>query len=482
MEHWISEITKKLSQSSGSIIKKKLRKCNIIKSVLFPIFVTLLLFVILKSAEAGNHTGITTYTEDLNGLKISVNLAWILLCAFLVFNMQAGFAFLGAGFLQRKNILNYLSMSYMDFCVGGFIYWVLGFALMFGGSYIASGLDKGNFLIGFSGFCLIGNAHDVYTLAIWLFQMMFACTACTIVAGAVAERLKLHSYLLYSAMLCGILYPIYGHWVWGGGWLANLPFGLGFKDFAGSGVVHGVGGLVAFVGAWMVGPRFGKYNSDGTPNMIHGHNLSYVILGTLFLIFGWFGFNIGNTLSITDLRISVIAVNMFLAIVTGAITLLYISYIATGKSDISMACNGSLAGCVAVTASGAFIPPWAAVVIAIVAGFILRSCLYYVEFKLRIDDPIGAISVHGANGLWGLLSVGIFADGSYLGVKGLITGSGWQLLAQFIGCVTLMVWTFGIGFLIFFLIKKTIGLRVPIKEEIAGIDAYEHGMSCYPSF
>ena len=465
-----------------SIIKNRLYTCNTMIGASLPISVTLLLFIILQSAEAGDSTEITTFLEELKALKISVNLAWVMLCAFLVFNMQAGFAFLGAGFLQRKNTLNYLTMSYMDFCVGGFIYWVFGFALMFGGSHIAAGLDKGNSFIGFSGFFLMGNSSDVSTSAIWLFQMMFACTACTIVAGSVAERFKLHSHLLYSALLCGILYPIYGHWVWGGGWLADLPYGSGFKDFAGSGVVHGVGGLVALMGAWIVGPRFGKYNSNGTPNMIHGHNLSYVILGTLFLIFGWFGFNAGSTLSITDLRISVIAANMFLATITGAITLLYISYITTGKSDIAMACNGSLAGCVAITASGAFVPHWAAVVIAIVAAFILRSCLYLIEFKLRIDDPIGAISVHGANGLWGLLSVGIFADGSYSGVKGLVTGSGWQLFAQFIGCVTLIVWTFSFGFLIFFLIKKTIGLRIPIEEEHAGIDSYEHGVSCYPNF
>ncbi|MEK6765597.1 MAG: ammonium transporter, partial [Planctomycetota bacterium] len=204
---------------------KKLRKCNIVKSVLFPIFATLLLFVILKSAEAGDPTGITTNTEDSKGIKSSLNLAWILLCAFLVFNMQAGFSFLGAGFLQRKNTLNYLTMTYMDFCVGSFIYWAFGFALMFGGSFLASGLDKGNSFIGFSGFFLMGNAHDFYTLAIWLYQVMFACATCTIVAGAVAERFKLHAHLLYSVLLCGILYPIYGHWVWGGGWLANLPIG-----------------------------------------------------------------------------------------------------------------------------------------------------------------------------------------------------------------------------------------------------------------
>jgi len=283
-------------------------------------------------------------------------------------------------------------------------------------------------------------------------------------------------------ILCGVLYPVYGHWVWGGGWLANLPFGSGMRDFAGSGVVHGMGGLVAFVGAWMVGPRFGKYNPNGTPNIIHGHNLSYIVLGTLFLLFGWFGFNAGSTLGSTDLRVSIIATNTFLAAVTGAIVLLYISYFKDKKSDIIMACNGALAGCVAITASGAYVSHWAAIVIGLIAGIILRASLYFIEFKLRIDDPIGAVSVHGANGLWGLLSVGIFADGSYLGVKGLIAGSGWQLLAQFIGCVTLILWTFGAGYLVFLLLKKTIGLRVPIKAENDGIDIYEHGLECYPGF
>jgi Amt family ammonium transporter len=206
------------------------------------------------------------------------------------------------------------------------------------------------------------------------------------------------------------------------------------------------------------------------------------VLGTLFLLFGWFGFNAGSTLGSTDLRVSIIATNTFLAAATGAITLLYISYFKDKKSDIVMACNGALAGCVAITASGAYVPHWAAIAIGLIAGIILRASLYFIEFKLRIDDPIGAVSVHGANGLWGLLSVGIFADGSYLGVKGLIMGSGWQLLAQFIGCVALILWTFGAGYLVFLLLKKTIGLRVPIKEEIAGIDIYEHGLECYPGF
>jgi ammonium transporter, Amt family len=452
-----------------------------IKQVILPIIVAGLLFVVLQATEAGA-PGLTYHSEirDVEEAKISINLAWTLLCGFLVFNMQAGFAFLGAGFLQKKNTLNYLTMSFMDFCVGAIIYWALGFALMFGGSYLASGLDKGNDFIGFSGFFLAGESSNVSASSIWLFQVMFAAAACTIVAGAVAERFKFHSHIFYSVILCGILYPIYGHWVWGNGWLANIPLGSGVKDFAGSGVIHGVGGLVAFIGAWMVGPRFGKYNPNGTPNMIHGHNLSYVVLGTLFLLFGWFGFNAGSTLAATDLRISIIATNTFLAATTGAITLLYISHFATGKTDVVMSCNGALAGCVAITASGAYVSHWAAVAIGLIAGIILRASLYYMEFKLRIDDPIGAVSVHGANGLWGLLSVGIFADGSYMGVKGLIMGSGWQLLAQFIGCITLILWTFGVGFLMFLLLKKTVGLRVPIKEENSGIDIYEHGLTCYP--
>ncbi|MFQ5963929.1 MAG: ammonium transporter [Candidatus Scalinduaceae bacterium] len=457
-----------------------MKKCII--WILFPTVIACVLFAAFQDTEASEPgSGFIIHSEirDIEGLRISINIAWTLLCGFLVFNMQAGFAFLGSGFLRKKNTLNYLTMSFMDFCVGALIFWAFGFALMYGGSSVASGLDKGNALIGLSGFFLAGNAYNASTSATWLFHMMFVVATCTIVAGAVAERFKFHAHLLYSMILCGFLYPIYGHWVWGGGWLSNLPFGSGMKDFAGGGVVHGIGGIVSFIGAWMVGPRFGKYNPDGTPNIIHGHNLSYIVLGTLFLLFGWFGFNVGSTLAATDLRVSIIATNMFLSAITGAITLLYISYIKNKRSDIVMACNGALAGCVAITASGAYVPHWAAVVIGLTAGFILMSCLYIMEYKLRIDDPIGAISVHGANGLWSLLSVGIFADGSYLGVRGLITGSGWQLLSQFIGCVTLIVWTFCAGYLIFLLLKKTIGLRVPIQEENAGIDLYEHGLSCY---
>jgi len=282
-----------------------------------PIIVVCLLFTVFQVAKASDmSSSFSVYSSeirDIQGVKISIDLAWTLLCGFLVFNMQAGFAFLGAGFLQKKNTLNYLTMSFMDFCIGAIVFLAFGFALMFGGSYLAFGLDSGNTLIGYSGFFLSFGSFDYSTSKLWLFQMMFAAAASTIIAGSVAERIKFNTHILCSIVLCGIIYPIYGHWVWGGGWLANLPFGSGMKDFAGSGVVHGVGGLIALVGAWMVGPRFGKFNPNGTPNMFHGHNLSFVVLGTLFLLFGWFGFNAGSTLGATDLRVSVIAANTFLA-------------------------------------------------------------------------------------------------------------------------------------------------------------------------
>lgn len=454
-------------------------KIKNIKNLLTLFFAIIVAFAISRVAESSVPGWSISQSSHVMGLRESINLAWILLSAFLVFNMQAGFAFFGAGFLRKKHTLNYLAMSFMDLCIGSLFYWAFGFALMYGGSELAAGLDSGNIFIGFSGFFLSGNSYDVSTSSIWLFQVMFAVTSCAIVAGAVTERFKFQAHLVYSAFICGILYPVFGHWVWGGGWLANLPFGAGVKDFAGSGVVHGLGGMLALIGAKMAGPRFGKYNPNGTPNVFPGHNLTYVVIGTLILMFGWFGFNAGSSLAVTEFRVAIIATNTLLSAVSGAVCILLLSYFRTGISDITLTCNGALAGCVAITASGAYVPHWAAVIIGLIAALILRSCLYWVEFKLRIDDPVGAISVHGANGLWGLISVGIFADGTYMNVHGLITGSGSQLLAQFIGSVVLIAWTLPIGYLMFWFLKRTIGLRVPIAKEKSGIDLYEHGMSCY---
>jgi Amt family ammonium transporter len=428
------------------------------------------------AACAADPTGAETLKANPNA---PVNFTWTLVSAFLVFFMQAGFALLGAGLIRSKNTVNYLTKSYMDFSIAALSYWAFGFALMFGGSKLSSGLEHGTPWVGLSGFFLSGSAYDVTTALFWIFQMVFAATAATIVAGAMAERTKIQAYLAYSFLVSALVYPIYGHWVWGGGWLATLPFGVGARDFAGSGVVHAVGGLLALVGAAMVGPRIGKFNPDGTANTLPGHNMTYVVSGTFILFFGWFGFNAGSTLAATDLRISVIAVNTFLAGATGGVVALYASLARTGKADIGMACNGALAGLVGITAPCAYVPTWAAVVIGGVATWIMMWSLGFVERVLKVDDPVGAVSVHAAGGLWGLLAVGIFADGTYGDVRGLIVGEVGQLVAQLISMGTVTVWTLGTGYVLFALIRATIGLRASREEELQGLDIPEHGVPAY---
>ncbi|GBC83969.1 Ammonia channel [bacterium HR11] len=424
-------------------------------------------------------TGTATIQADPNK---AVNFAWTLVTGFLVFFMQAGFALVETGLSRAKNAVAVLTKNFMDCLIGGLAFWAFGFAFMFGGSGAAPGLGFGNPFIGLSGFMLHRGSYDVSTAELWFFQMVFAATAATIVSGAMAERTKTTAYLAYSFLISGLIYPIYGHWVWGGGWLANLyqylPFlgeGVGARDFAGSGVVHAVGGFAA-----LVGPRIGKFNRDGTPNVIPGHNLALMTLGTFILFFGWFGFNPGSTLAATDLRISIIAVNTFLAAAAAAVTAIYYSLARTGKMDLVLACNGCLAGLVGITAPCAYVPTWAAVVIGVVAAFVLIASLSFVERVLKVDDVVGAVAVHGFAGLWGLLAVGIFADGTYGGVKGLIVGEWAQLVAQAIDCVVVTAWALGTSFLMFWVIKKTIGLRVPKEDELSGLDVPEHGLEAYP--
>ena len=310
--------------------------------------------------------------------------------------------------------------------------------------------------------------------------MVFAGTAATIIAGAIAERTRINAYLAYSFIVGAIIYPIYGHWVWGGGWLSNLDIGQGAVDFAGSGVVHAVGGVVALAAAIVVGPRIGKFNEDGSANEIKGHNMPYVVIGTFILFFGWFGFNAGSTLSGTDPRIATIATNTLLAGAAGAVVALYLQMARNGKADLPMACNGALAGLVGITAPCAFVAPWAAVVIGAIAAPVMMGSVSLIERVLKVDDPVGAISVHGTTGLWGLLAVGIFADGSYGDVSGLIAGNVEQILAQLISMVVVVAWAFVTGFLLFWVIDKTIGLRASEKEELEGLDSEEHGVSAYP--
>ena len=433
----------------------------------------------LGIVEAGDPSGAETYSDSIVGLKYAVNFTWTLLGAFLVFSMQSGFAFLG-GFLRQKNMLGYMAHCFIDSTLGAIVFYLFGFALMFGGSKLVPGLDYGNSFIGWDGFFLSGRSYDVQTIMFWLFQMVFATKTVTIIAGAVAERMKFVPYIIYSCLMCGLIYPIYGHWVWGGGWLSTLPFGAGVKDFAGCACVHTIGGIMAFVGAWVLGPRKGKYNPDGTPNAIPGHNLVYVVIGTFILAFGWFGFNAGSTLAATDLRMSVVASNTFIAAAAGASVMLFLTWAMTGYIDILFICNGALAGLVAITAPCAYVAPWAAAVIGLLSGLIMRGAVWLVEVKMKVDDPLGAVAVHAANGIWGMLAIGIFADGTYGGVSGLITGSGWQLLAQVIGTGVAIGWAFAWGAAIFFTLKHTIGIRVSALVESEGVDTHIHGSPCYP--
>jgi Amt family ammonium transporter len=290
-----------------------------------------------------------------------------------------------------------------------------------------------------------------------------------------AERTKITAYLAYSFLISALIYPISGHWVWGGGWISQL----GFHDFAGSGVVHMIGGMVALMGAWLVGPRIGKYNKDGSANEFKPTNYPYILLGGLILFVGWFGFNPGSTLNGSDLRMSVIAVNTFLAGCAGATVVLYSRLVSTGKSDAVGAINGSLAGLVGITAGCAVVPPWAALIIGGLAGFVLMWGEKFVERTLKIDDVVGAATVHGICGFFGLIMVGVFADGTYAGVSGLIAGNPGQIVTQLIGAIALLVWSLVAGFVVFSAIKATIGLRVTDQEQIEGLDLGEHGTSAY---
>ena len=427
-------------------------------------------------------SGAVAKAQDLTIDKVAsgVDFSWTLVAAFLVFFMQAGFAFLGAGLIRSKSTVNYMTKSFLDFCIAALSFWAFGFALMFGGSLAATGLTDGNSIIGYSGFFLSGDAEADDTALLWIFQMVFAGTAATIVAGAVAERMRINAYLAYSFIVGAVIYPIYGHWIWGGGWLGSLDIGAGAVDFAGSGVVHAVGGLVALAGAIIVGPRIGKFNEDGTPNDIRGHNMPYVVIGTFILFFGWFGFNAGSTLSGLDPRIATIATNTLLAGATGAVVAVYIQLIRTEKADVAMSANGALAGLVGITAPCAFVAPWAAVIIGGVGAIVMMISVNFVERKLKVDDVVGAVSVHGAAGLWGLLAVGIFADGSYGGVSGLVAGEGAQIVAQLISIAVVVAWAFGTGIALFWVLDKTMGLRASADEEMQGLDEPEHGALAYP--
>jgi Amt family ammonium transporter len=405
----------------------------------------------------------------------AIDTIWTLLAAFLVFFMQAGFAMVETGFTRAKNASNIIMKNLMDFSIGSLVYWAVGFAIMFGAT--ASGL------FGTSGFFLSSasplNSEGLWGFAYWIFQAVFAATAATIVSGSMAERTKFSSYLIYSVFITAVIYPVVGHWIWGGGWLAAK----GMIDFAGSTVVHSVGGWAALVGALLLGPRIGKYKKDGSSNAIPGHNIPLASLGVFILWFGWFGFNAGSTTSGTDLSIAAIVVTTNLAAAAGALLAMITTWIRFGKPDTSMALNGALAGLVAITAGCANVSPLSAVIIGALGGILVVFSVEFIDKVLHIDDPVGAVSVHGVCGAWGTLAVGLFAQEAYGGVNGLFFGGGIsQLITQFIGVVSVFAWVAITALILFGLIKLTVGLRVSREEELKGLDIGEHGMESYAGF
>jgi ammonium transporter, Amt family len=423
-------------------------------------------------------------------LKVNLDTAWVTIAAMLVIFMNAGFCMLETGFCREKNAVNVLAKNLIVFALSSVAFWVIGFGLMFseGNDFIGTG---GFFLTGADNSPAMGDAYKgIFTPLNWtgvplstkfFFQLAFAGTAATIVSGAVAERIKFLSFLLFSLLLVGIVYPITGHWIWGGGWLADI----GFFDFAGSTVVHAVGGWAALIGAWMLGPRIGKY-TDGKANAIPGHNMSIATLGCLILWLGWFGFNPGSTMGVSS-AIGHIAVTTNTAGAFGGIAATIVAWVVLGKPDLSMIINGILAGLVAVTASCAWISVPSSAIIGAVAGVLVVFAVGLFD-RLKIDDPVGATSVHLINGIWGTLAVGLFSQGDAYGVTpapkaGIFFGGGFEQLSyQLVGTVAVGAATVALCVAFWAALKATSGIRVSAEEEYQGLDISEHGMEAYPGF
>jgi Amt family ammonium transporter len=436
--------------------------------------------------------------------EVGLNLLWLVLGGAMVIFMQAGFALVETGFCRAKNAAHVVMTNFAIFGLGTIGYFAMGFALMFGavsapiigfaeplGGMVG---PEGWGLFGTNGFFLGGGAYDVSIAAFFLYQVAFMDTTATIPTGSMAERWKFSSFVVWGLFCGAIYYPLYGAWVWGGGWLSqlgnNLGLGHGAVDFAGSGVVHAMGGMAALAGAMVLGPRIGKYGADGKPRAIPGHHIPMAMLGTFILLFGWFGFNSASTFAASDLRFAVAALNTMLAAGFGATTTMFLMWRKFGKPDPSMSANGMLAGLVGITAPCAFVAPWAAAVIGIVAGVIVVYAVLFIEHKMRVDDPVGAVAVHGVNGIWGVVALGLFADGTYGegwngvagGVTGLFYGDAGQLVAQLISVVTVVVFGFGVSYAFFKIQNAVQGIRSKEADEIAGLDLPEMGTLAYPDF
>jgi len=408
----------------------------------------------------------------------AIDLVWMLVAAFLVFFMQPGFAMVEAGFTRAKNAVNIMMKNLLDFSIGSLAFFAVGFGLMFGSE------AAGFFLSGADPTSVDGS----WRIGFYMFQVVFAATAATIVSGAMAERTKFTSYLVYSVFISAVIYPISGSWAWGSllggdaGWLENL----GFTDFAGSTVVHSVGGWAALMGAIILGPREGKYfmeNGKKRAHAIPGHNIPLAALGVFILWFGWFGFNAGSTTAGTDLSIAVISVTTTLAASAGAIAAMITVWLMYGKPDASMALNGVLAGLVGITAGCANVSPLSAAIMGALAGIVVVLSVEFIDKVLHIDDPVGAVSVHGVCGALGTLMVGLFAQPEFGGSAGLLFGGGFGLLkAQIIGVLAVFAWTMIAAGILFSVTKAVVGLRVSREEELRGLDIGEHGMEAYAGF
>jgi len=430
------------------------------------LWTTMIWAAALLPAFAGDGPSIESNHAAVGQVQTHADYTWTLVGAILVFFMQAGFAMVEAGFTRAKNSINILMKNLMDFSMGSLVFWAVGFGLMFGAS------NTGWF--GTSGFFLSGYepGGDPWVLMFWIFQAVFAATAATIVSGAMAERTRFIGYILYTIFITGLIYPVFGSWAWGGlldggGWLENM----GFIDFAGSTVVHSVGGWAALAGAVVLGPRMGKYAKDGSIRPILGHNIPLAGLGVFILWMGWFGFNAGSTTA-ANTDVALIAVNTALAASAGAVFAMLTSWIKFSKPEVSMSLNGALAGLVGITAGCANVSPTASIVIGAVAGVIVVMSVLFFE-KIRVDDPVGAVSVHGVNGAWGTLAAGIFNTG---GTSAAIIG------VQVLGIAAAFVWTFGVAFILFKLVDMVVGLRVSAEEEREGLDFTEHAGTAYPDF
>lgn len=426
-------------------------------------------------------------TESLDSLTSALDTGWLLIAAVLVLFMQAGFGLVESGFVRSKNVTNILMKNLMDASIGALAYWSVGFGIAYGTAGAA------NEIFGFGNFFLA----DTDDYATFFFQFAFAATAATIVSGAVAERTKFTAYLVYTILITAFIYPVVTHWIWdGGGWLTAFTddpmMEVGMIDFAGSTVVHSVGGWAALMGAVFVGARRGKYNADGTVNALPGHSLPLGFLGVMVLWIGWYGFNAGSTLGLSGGLADTaarVATTTTMAAGAGASSAMFISWMRSGKSDLSLALNGVLGGLVGITAGAATIEPWGAVVIGLISGAVIVYGVALLD-RLHIDDPVGAVPVHLFNGIWGTLAVGLFSsqrlmDDGY-GITehyGLLLGGGANILVvNAIGVASVAVWTVVTSSIVFLAIKATVGLRVTPEEEDIGLDVGEHGMEAYPEF